>query len=74
MAGLKSTADELTDDNDMCSAEKANVPLALWSIVLGRVNDQQWTVSETASVMYTLLREGPALTANQPVECNDMLE
>jgi Ran GTPase-activating protein (RanGAP) involved in mRNA processing and transport len=39
------------------------VPISLWPLILARVNEQHWGTSEKASILYTLLREGPAATS-----------
>jgi hypothetical protein len=60
------------DDEDSSSSssssnnnKKGRVPLALWPIVLGRVNEQHWSTQQSSSVLYTLLKEGPAIIASR---------
>ena len=53
------------EDNNTTSNNKGRVPLALWPIVLGRVNEQHWSTQQSASVLYTLLKEGPAIIASR---------
>jgi hypothetical protein len=52
---------EVSDENNSADTYNRRVPLTLWPAVLARVNNQRWTTSETASVLYTLLKEGPAV-------------
>eukprot|EP00339_Tiarina_fusa_P014051 CAMPEP_0117036472 /NCGR_PEP_ID=MMETSP0472-20121206/25836_1 /TAXON_ID=693140 ORGANISM="Tiarina fusus, Strain LIS" /NCGR_SAMPLE_ID=MMETSP0472 /ASSEMBLY_ACC=CAM_ASM_000603 /LENGTH=415 /DNA_ID=CAMNT_0004746243 /DNA_START=82 /DNA_END=1325 /DNA_ORIENTATION=+ len=40
-----------------------SLPLNVWPLVLGRVNSQDWAEFQKSSVLYTLLREGPAAIA-----------
>jgi Ran GTPase-activating protein (RanGAP) involved in mRNA processing and transport len=40
-----------------------SLPMNVWPLVLDRVNSQDWEDFQKASVLYTLLREGPAAVA-----------
>mmetsp|Transcript_26973 Transcript_26973/g.47607 ORF Transcript_26973/g.47607 Transcript_26973/m.47607 type:complete len:454 (-) Transcript_26973:506-1867(-) len=60
-----STADYFYNNYAGNRGNKGRVPLALWPFVLGRVNEQRWSKRETASVLYTLLKEGPAVITSR---------
>ena len=40
-----------------------SLPMNVWPLVLDRVNSQKWEDFQKSSVLYTLLREGPAAIA-----------
>lgn len=56
---------EESNCNSGIKGTKDKVPLALWARVLGRVNEQHWSIAESASVLYTLLKEGTAVVESR---------
>ncbi|KAG7357263.1 leucine rich repeat LRR-containing protein [Nitzschia inconspicua] len=57
--------DNREDYNDDVTLERSKVPIALWATILGRVNEQRWSSAESASVIYTLLKEGPVVVESR---------